>query len=1131
MVSRKFASILTTILVSLSTCVPVAADNTTMASVTGTVVDVKGGAVGHAKITAINDARGLQRETVTNDEGYFEILFLPTGVYTLTAEMPGFATIRVTQLEAQSGVNRRLMIVLQPRGRAETIIVKASSVTVEASDASLKYSITREQAETHPVFIGPNGRTVLNTLPLIVPGVSPSLAPGERGEGLSINGSRPLANVFFLNGGDNNDAETSIAASPFPNPDALQEVTITTNNHKADQGGGTGGIINVITKSGGNDLHGSLRYIFNHEALNARNFFAANKYYNRSKNYGGQIEGPFYIPKLYDGRERTHFFFDTEGYRFAGDYTTRIDVLPVKERSGDFSDYPADPNDSSFARQPIDPLTGQPFPGDIIPANRIDPLAKLYLDRFIPLPTFGDTQAERPTRQVYYFTQSTLRADHRINESDTLSATYFINKVANRYAVYDSPDGTRRETRADHNFVLSHTRIFSARTANQITATLIRSIYLDLVDRPGFTGIDPSQVGFIRIRPQTEKYLSLPVLNIASVRPGKTGDAFEQRYIHTSVGVLDQSRGEGYKTTFSIKNDLTQVRGSHHFGFGGGVRVFLFNRYVPNNNGEFSFQDSNLQGTGNGIADFLLGLPIAYQQTTGSIQYQRQKSYFAYAMDDWKARPNLTVNLGLRYELAPPTTDKMNQVVVFRPGQHSQRIPQAPEGALFAGDPDPVFGTVPRGGYGTDFNNLAPRIGIAFSPEGKRGWQRSIFGNGKTNVRAGFGVFYASTYGQHFSQFSNLEPFLTAVYFSDTPFFIGHTVGTFANPFGSNPNPFPADPENRPFGSFRNLHTFDPTFRTAYTYHYNLTIQRELPGIFMFELAYVGNNSFHTDRERELNSSIPDPSFPGALRNLYPELGSITSQESSGRARYDSVQLRVSRRLKGGLFFDGFYVYSKALDNSSGPFSTFHPSSNPLAYTSSYDRPNSTDPLSWARSSFDRRHSFVMSYVYDLGFGKRDGVVGKIANGWRIGGFTQLRSGLPMDINQAITKNANGRPDLVGQYKRPDPKQEQTIIVNGSPITGHFFFDPRAFRVVRDGSGTLGRNIFDGPGLNFTSISVEKRTKVFGVHEIEIRADIFNLFNQVNFAQPNQSAEFEDFGQVFSTLSARQIQLSLRYRF
>src|SRR5262249_2798728 len=305
---------------------------------------------------------------------------------------------------------------------------------------------------------------------------------------------------------------------------------------------------------------------------------------------------------------------------------------------------------------------------------------------------------------------------------------------------------------------------------------------------------------------------------------------------------------------------------------------------------------------------------------------------------------------------------------------------------LFAGDPDPILGRVPRGAYLTDKLDFAPRVGVAYSPSPRSGLLRHVFGEGKTSARAGFGIFYAPTYGQSFSDFSGAQPFNSYV----EAFKGGDLeIGTFANPFGSAPNPFPVSSGAPVFDRFSRfqIHTFDPAVRNAYSYQYNLTLQRELPRSILLELSYVGSNSFRMDRERDLDPLIVDPKT-GIAKFPYSNFEGILSQESSGRARYDSLQIRLSRRFRQGLSIDGFYVYSKAFDNASGPQIV-----NPFGFGGVFtdSRPSATDSSSWARSSFDRRHNVVATYVYSLPRIGLGGFAGRILNGWQIGGVTQLR--------------------------------------------------------------------------------------------------------------------------------------------
>jgi hypothetical protein len=678
----------------------------------------------------------------------------------------------------------------------------------------------------------------------------------------------------------------------------------------------------------------------------------------------------------------------------------------------------------------------------------------------------------------------------------------------------DNPQGS-------WSVIVSETRTLSPRLVNQLTAAFTHFTNSSITVGEGLTGVDPSTLGFTGIHPQTEKFLAVPSVIVTG-----TGVRVDPRVPFLNMQI--------YNRSWQLRDDLSYTRGNHSFKFGADVHSYLFNEFRGNNNGSFTFSSTTSGGARSALANFLLGIPNQFVQDTGASIFPRQKAYYFYAMDDWRIRPNLTLNLGVRYELSPPFRDKLGQGSVFRPGRQSMIFPQAPEGILFPGDADPVLGIVPRALYPTDKNNFAPRLGIAYSPRPKSGWLRQVFGDGKTAIRAAWGVYYDATIGTNFENIVFTQPFSVSLRLSASQ--IRRAGGTFANPFGSGPNPFPLGLGNRAFTGPPQLQPIDPTFRTAYTYQYNFTIQRELPWSLLMEIAYVGTNSFKLNRERELNLALvtPDATFDNFQeRRLFPQLGDIPSQESTGRARYDSAQLRLSRRLRSGLTFDVSYVFSKALDNGSYPSGDF-----------------TIGPNRWARSAFDRRHNFVMSYTYELPATRRKGVAGSLLNGWQIGGITQLRSGLPLDIQQQFdptltTGNFNGIPDFVGPYVRLDPRRFQTIIVNGVPVSGNFFFDPNAFRAVQvsDPSqarpGTLGRNVFDGPGLQLWDLTVIKRIKIHESQSIELRTDIRNLLNRPLFEEPDTfvpSSDFESsrFGMVTSSgigVGGRTIQFSLRYSF
>ena len=1121
---RRVASFLSLAAVIVVTSLPVGAGQEPVGTVSGTVVDSAGAAVGNAKITLINDMQGLLRETVTTEDGAFRFPFVLPGTYTVLADMPGFTKVRVVNLVVGASVNSRLDIALKPRGATEIVTVEASEVRVDVTDSSVRYSMTRREVERKPVVGSFSGRTVIDSYSLYLPGLYPGLTGGSHGEGIIVNGARSLSNVFMIDGGDNNDYQQNRSALPLPNPDAVQEVSIVTSNYKADLGGGAGGIFNVLMKAGTDSFHGNLRYLPIDTGLNARDFFSDYQSGYRLNKFGAQVGGPLTLPGLYDGKGRTHFFFDYEGIGISSESAYPETTIPEEFRRGDFSSLPAyDPDRQWSLQQPLDPLTGKPFPGGIIPPERFDPIARTYLERYIPLPELENQYFEKFTRDHVAQRQFISRVDHRLNDSDLLSVTYFSDRYGSRWASSRPIPETGRISDYGNSVVARHTHTVSATKTNQLSGSITVLSRGDQRFYEGFTGVHPEELGFTGIRPQTERYLSPPELTISS-----GSSYFFDLSKYQPPGIR--------RVNAEVKDDLIVEKGTHSLKAGGSFRIFLMNVRVPNDNGDFFFSDSNYAGTRNGIADFLIGRPYSYSQSTGSSQYQRQPAFAGYVMDDWRLHPDLTLNLGLRYELTPPVVDLLNQFSVFRPGQRSVRFPNAPAGQLFVGDPDPVFGEVPRGGYGTDWNNLAPRIGIAYSPHPDSGFGRLLLGDGRSVIRASVGLFYNPTSGTTVSGLPYNWPFSGSVALHEAQHRDADSLASFANPWGGRPNPFPITPGDDP-PSFASMHTFDPAFRTPCTYHYSLTVQRQLGWSLLLDVGYIGKSSFKLEREQVTNAT---PSSP-----LWYLVGEILSQESTGRARYDSFYARVARKI-GQLTFDASYSFGKSLDDSTGPASSDSSTTGPLG-GGDYFR-SGADPYVWARSSFDRRHNFAAVFTYSLPHVARSGFFGLLANGWEVGGLTQLRSGTPLDIWTYALRSGRGlgiRPDLIGPFRRLDPRNVTTFVVNGATVTGHFFFDPTAFAVPAGGlesgeNGNLGRNVFDGPGINLTSLSVAKRNRIFKSHELELRADITNLFNHANFTAPQTvmpsngvgiSTYSEGFGIVTSTLGGRAIQLSMKYRF
>ena len=1088
----------------------------TASNLRGVVMDKTGAVVVNVKITVFSPTNGLERQAATNDSGQFFIPLLLAGVYKLTAEMAGFATVTVDDVVLQASIDSSIEIVLSPKPISETLEVQAGTgielaSKIDIGGGTTRYSVDNKQVTGLPILTTTLGRNGLEVLPFLVPGVVPTTLfisqlseVNRHGGQMTTNGGRPSTTSFNLDGGSNDDLDTNGAAAPLPNPDALQEMTIVTGNYRADLGRSSGGVLNAVTRSGTNAYHGNLRSFVINEALNARGFFDPRTPLDRVNTFGGQIGGPIEIPRVYDGTGRTFFFTDYEGTRSTRESLSSRIVLSPAERKGDFSNLPP-------SQWPIDPLTQTPFPGGIIPAGRVNPISRTYLDKYIPLPNIGDRRLDRLLPTDFSDDELTARFDHRLRSRDALSATCFVVVSTASEGVDYLPVGSQVYGRSENrNFVVRETHVFSAGTVNELTGAVI-TLGTDSQLRSTAAGASPGSLGFTGFHAQSSASLGAPSISING----------------TDVYLQTGNDSTATKTTWQLKDDLSHTVGRQVIRAGFETRRFTETWSEAGSNGAFSFIGlTSPAGTGSAIGDFLMGLPFDFFEFSGRKQKPRGNSYYLYAVDAWRMKPNLTLDIGLRYELAPGVVDALDQVAVFRPGRKSERFPGAPAGYLFGGDPDPILGSVPRAGYRTDKKNLAPRVGIAFSPRPHSAGLGHFLGRDRTSVRAGWGIFYDQTSGGSFTQLTLNEPFSTQQHI-----FAGEMAaagGTFANPFGRLPNPWPLDPSRPLFISQPSLYTFDPRFRRAYVYQYNVTIQRELPRAILLEVAYAGNDSFRLNRQRELNPAVVGRGasiFNVYSRRTYPQLGPVISQESTGRARYDSFRIRVARQRARKLNFDMSYTYGKSLDNGS------------LPYIASL-----TDPLRWARSDFDRRHVLAASYTYDFPASRFHGIAGLFLDGWQTAGIIQLYSGSPFDISQPLDSTLTasvlsglGSPDLIAPYRRLDPRSSQTIFVNGVAQTGNFFFDPRSFREVPLADarpGNLGRNVFDGPGAYLCSLALGKQFKLSESRRLTLRSDIRNVFNHANFQLSQSSIGSQaDFGMVSRAAPGRTVQISLRFTF
>jgi len=588
---------------------------------------------------------------------------------------------------------------------------------------------------------------------------------------------------------------------------------------------------------------------------------------------------------------------------------------------------------------------------------------------------------------------------------------------------------------------------------------------------------------------------------------------------------------------WTIKDDFATVKGRHSLKTGTALRIHRARTINDSSNLHAQFSANNPYGTGNDIADFLLGLPNEYfQRAATSVSPRRILSGF-YFQGDVKLRPDITLTLGVRYELNSTWSEADGHMATFRPGAKSSVFPAAPAGMLFPGDVDPRTGTAMSNALNSpDRNNLAPRIGLAFSPSVAHGLFSRLIGNARQMaIRGGYGVFYLASRATAYSSFT-VPPWSMAVDLDAGQ--LDQSGGTFANPWGSGPDPFTsalgARSFVRPVGGIVYV---EPQAREPYEQQWNLVIARQLPSDFNFSIAYAGNSALHLYRQYQANPALVTPNATlGDVqsRRIYSDFGVVWALASDGRSSYHSLQMDLNRRFTSRFQFNASYVLSKGLDNAS---------QGPREPNDFADR----DLTPWGRANFDRRHQFIVAGVLELP--KLSwGYAGKILSKWQLTPIAQMRSGLPLNIRNGIDSTLRGGgpyglpdPEITAPFRQLNPREEHTFTLpNGTTVTGHFLFDPTVFTFLQPAGpqdariGNLGRNTFTGPGRNNVDLSLMKRIDIAEKHNVALRIDFTNLFNHPQFVQFNRNALVTNspmFGMTNHTTGGRHIQFVLKYNF
>ena len=1041
-------------------------------SINGTVTDSSQAIIPGANLVLKNTQTGESRQTASGEDGFFNFIDLPRGEYEIRVTAQGFRELQLGPMVLTVGQQMTVRPRLEIGSLSETVEVQGTPPPVVTSSSSVSQLVDTKRIEQLPL----NGRNALQLVALL-PGVVNAGTGGQFGatqSTFSTSGGRNIDMNFTLDGGYNMNSFYSIA-NEYPNPDALQEFTTTTRNYSAGFGRGTSSV-SAVTRSGTNELHGSAFEFLRNTVLDARYFFAAKRADFKRNQYGGTLGGPIAKNKLF-------FFVGYQGTKVRGTPSdTRYRTLSDAERLGNFSAQTAP------IRDPDNP--GAVFPNNQIPESRIRPFARKFLNDFLPRANDGSNfYTFAPSGNRLDQTQWIGRFDYHISDKDKLNFRVFYNDVPQ----VQSCSSVAADWLCDlptrfQNYTLGEDHIFSASLINSFRMSYVRSAFGLLSEK------DFSLTG-----------LGLPI-SIANIN---TGFGLSPESVLGISGFV--SAGTGAPTrdimpTTHINDTVLWNKGRHTLSFG-------FEYYRNRVNELQNWQSGgNIQFTGaqsgNAAADFLLGKFNSYRQVTGLTSRLRQNLPALFVQDDFRLSRRLTLNVGVRWEPYNGYISEDGQMMLFAPGQQSTVFPKAPAGLLFAGDPG-----VPQSVVGSRYNNLAPRLGIAWD----------VFGDGKTSIRAGAGKFFVPmTRGISLNRFTLIQPFTT-----DITVVSGDAYNIFANAPFNGVSPFP-----RPMGESLKTAEFVPTanettwslpFKTQTDYQWSFSLQQALGGNTAVELNYIGSSSSNlfTSVESNFAQYIPGQSTIAntQARRLYPQFGQINNTLSAFSANYNALQVVVNRRYAKGFSVLGSYTWSKALgvnvssgEGSNGP-------RNPYNYRADYG------PL-----SLDRTHNFIVSALWDVPLGGAGAPKWQqyIIGGWQLSGITNMVSGAPLTVRAGRDNSLRGiggdTADVVGDWRLDDGRSRQEKM--------SAWFNTAAF--VQNAAGTFGATgigFMRGPGTWNSDLAVQRQFRFTERQRLEFRGSFYNLFNHANLNNPDTTVLNANFGRITSVSAPRVIELGLRYAF
>ncbi|HET6843753.1 MAG TPA: carboxypeptidase regulatory-like domain-containing protein [Candidatus Angelobacter sp.] len=1153
-------------------------------SIAGVIQDPTGAVLPGAKLTLVNHALRTEYQAVSDSRGLYFFPALSVGLYELTIEATGFQTEQESNIVVDADSALKLDISLRLAQGAATVTVNADPVNAQLQPDLIATHLGEVVSEKEIQAIPLNGRSYTDLL-AVQPGVAPAttLTPtsvimagavgtinpsGDANPGdLSINGQRESANGFMVNGIDVQEHMNG-GTSVIPNLDAIKEVRVLTNNFEAEYGNYNGGLVNVVTRSGSSELHGAVFEFLRNTALDARGFFDPTKGVFRQNQFGGALGGPIV-------RNKVFFFLDFQGTETVQGISSPVTtVLSGQERLGNFSDAQksltgtvSGPNIASMLTSKLgyNVVAGEPyftpgcnsnsqcvFPGARIPESAFSAPAR-HLLRYIPPANIGANQF---STSAFSETVRDDKAGARIDANTAageISGYYFIDNYAldNPYPAAQGgatvPGFDALNIGQVQEIAIGSTNVFGAKMVNEIHIGLLRNV--NNIGRPnGGLGVSLQSQGFVTGAANGGIVVQAPQFE------GVENIAFPSFVLGVPITNLKQSNN-----TLYLNEGISKLLGLHTIKFG-----FQYHYDQVNENPNATFNGTfNIDGTetGNPFADFLLGSPSNYTQTSGQHFYLRNSYVGAFAQDSWRKRPNLTLNYGLRWDLIRPWSEKYNNIQTVVPGEQSVLYPNAPPGLVVPGDPG-----IPATLSPTKYLNFAPRLGVAYSPKFGHGIFKNIFGAPwQSSIRAGFGLFY--------SEFPGLSG---AIMYGVPPFgfnYLSPAPPEFATPFvtaGSgvlNADPFPLNfpPHNVSAANPSTGFSFaaaspisaDPYFfhhnSVPYTKNYTLSVQRQITRNSLLTVSFVGNQGHHLlvllptnvgnpalclrlsqasqvapgsatcgpFGEDSVYTSASGQTLQGTRAGLGPNYGPVTTQKTIGNSNYNALESSYRFMLGQRLTILAGYTYSRSIDDASNLGEQINPFN---------------ERLTRALSSWDMPHNFVISYIYALPF---DQLFSKnrFTEGWSLSGTSRFATGFPVTLFDDSDRSLLGTLGNGANNQLLDTPQllPGRLNINTNPGTNGTAFNTGV--LIPEPLGQLGnapRRFFHGPGIENFDLKISKSIPLDEVRSLEIRVEAFNAFNHPQFYGPaSVDGEVNDpnFGHVVSAAAPRLIQLAAKFHF